>query len=54
LESIELATLIDPLKTTMKDKSPLIAKQSVEFLQTAIKRTFIDDFKKLYSTIAED
>ena len=38
----------------MKDKSPLIVKQSIEFLQASIKQTFIDDLNKIYTEISSD
>lgn len=38
----------------MKDKSPLIVKTATEYLQTAVKQTYIDDLNKIYSSICSE
>lgn len=38
----------------MKDKSPLIVKTATEYLQTAVKQTYIDDLNKIYPSICSE
>lgn len=51
LNSVELADLVSLFETSFKDKSPIIVKISVEFCQSTIKQTYIDELKKTYTPI---
>lgn len=54
LLACDLEDVLPLIKECMKDKNPLIVKQSAEFLQNSIKVTYIDDLTKIYSTICPD
>lgn len=54
LKSVDLADIVPTIKEGLKDKSPVIVKQTAEFLQLAIKQTYIDDLKKIYAQICPD
>ena len=51
MNSLTIDDLIPILETTVKDRNPLMVKISLEYYQTAIKQTYIDDLKKIYSSI---
>lgn len=54
LNCVDLEDALTSIFAGLKDKSPIIIKQSCIFLQKATKQTYIDDLKKIYDSICSE